>query len=125
MGKEADKDDDEAEEEAKPEIDIFDVEDVTDIGTGEPLFAEFGFEDWALSSLRFELDLLIKFWAKDVNDPDSPDIQEQHFAFYYNRYYKKQLNVRFFGKETVPDLFEMVNDTVALENGVAVRKLRE
>merc|ERR1711879_449920 len=63
--------------------------------------------------------------AKDVNDPDRPDIQEQHFAFYYNRYYKKQLNVRFFGKETVPELFEMVNDTVALENGVAVRKLRE
>jgi len=47
-------------EDAEEELDIFSLEDVTKVpGTGEPLFARFTFEDWALLGLRVELDLLV------------------------------------------------------------------
>ena len=34
------------------------VEDVLDVGSGEPLFSKFGFEDWTLLSLRCDLESL-------------------------------------------------------------------
>lgn len=57
---------------------------VKDIGTGEPLFCNFGFEakgvrsrsrmlqDWALLSLRFELHLLAHSFLHDCGDPERP-----------------------------------------------------
>merc|ERR1712113_330764 len=114
-----DDDDDEDSKKAKVgDGDIFTVKDVCDIGGGEPLFVNFGFEDWALSSLRFELDALVKFWKKDVNDPDRPAIPEQHFSFYYGKYFKKQLNTRFFGMNSISELFSLVRDTVQIENDI-------
>merc|ERR1712137_1359929 len=77
-------------EEAKPEQkDLFEVTDVNDIGNGEPLFALFTFEDWALFTLRYELHLLAEAFKKDVNDPERVGIPEGHIAFYFNKYFKK------------------------------------
>eukprot|EP00425_Heterocapsa_triquetra_P011547 CAMPEP_0195136632 /NCGR_PEP_ID=MMETSP0448-20130528/154575_1 /TAXON_ID=66468 /ORGANISM="Heterocapsa triquestra, Strain CCMP 448" /LENGTH=262 /DNA_ID=CAMNT_0040174829 /DNA_START=1 /DNA_END=786 /DNA_ORIENTATION=- len=96
---------------AAPAVDIFSVEDVCDMGTGEPLFSNFSFEDWALMSLRFELNLLIQAFRKDVNDPERPGMHEPHMPFYYHKYFRKSLNTKFFGKEKVTELIEMVKDT--------------
>jgi len=120
---------DEEDEDDKKKVltdeDIFSVADVADIGGGEPLFVDFGFEDWALSSLRFELDLLVKYFVKDLNDPDRPAIPELHFAFYYNKYFKKQLNTRFFGTQNIAELFNLIQDTIGIENDIVVRKLTD
>lgn len=105
--------------------DIFSVKDVCDIGGGEPLFLNFGFEDWALSSLRFELDLLVKYFKKDVDDPDRPAIQEQHFSFYYNKYFRKQLNTRFFGMSNIAELFGLVKDTVEIKDGLVATLIKD
>eukprot|EP00933_Yihiella_yeosuensis_P025995 TRINITY_DN2017_c0_g1_i1.p1 TRINITY_DN2017_c0_g1~~TRINITY_DN2017_c0_g1_i1.p1 ORF type:complete len:831 (-),score=286.51 TRINITY_DN2017_c0_g1_i1:267-2759(-) len=96
-------------------LDIFTVEDVCDIGTGEPLFANFGPEDWALLQLRSELHLLQSGFKADVNDPDREHIPEQHLAFYYGRYFQpKQLNPKMFGFDSNSDLLDLIKDTVTL-----------
>merc|ERR1740121_3143546 len=66
----------EPEEEKEPmdinaeDLDVFAVDDVTDIGNGEPLFANFVYEDWTLLSLRFELHLLAHAFKHDLADPE-------------------------------------------------------
>jgi len=127
-GKEADKEKpaeeqpEEAAAEEEPEemkidadsLDPFAVEDVTDIGNGDPLFAEFAFEDWMLLSLRFELHLLCHAFRHDLDDPDRPSFKETHFAFYYQKYYKRPFNFKNFGVETTEELVNLVKDTVEL-----------
>merc|ERR1711990_1263540 len=79
--------------EVDPEdVDVFAVEDVMDLGSGEPLFSKFGPEDWALLSLRAELHFLVHAFKKDVDDPDRPSFHESHLSFYYTKYFKKQWN---------------------------------
>merc|ERR1719382_573232 len=81
-------------------LDVFGVEDIMDVGGGEPLFSCFGFEDWSMMSLRFEIHLLTHAFRRDVNDPDRVGIHLEHLQFYYSKYFKKQLNVRFYGVDT-------------------------
>jgi len=58
------------------ELDVLSVEDVMDVGNGEPLFANFAYEDWTLLSLRYELHLLLHSFKKDLNDPDRTSWRE-------------------------------------------------
>lgn len=99
-------------EEVVAPVDINLVDNINDIGEGEPLFAHFMFEDWALMSLRLELHLLTIAFRRDVNDPERPGIHENHLSFYYSKYYKKQLNTKFFGMANTSELVEMIKDTV-------------
>ncbi|CAE7497007.1 unnamed protein product [Symbiodinium natans] len=94
--------------------DVFEIEDVTDIGTGEPLFFSFGFEDWALLSLRFELHLLAHAFLHDCGDPERSGIYPDHLLFYYNRYYKKGLNPKNYGVEGIEDLVALVRDSIVI-----------
>ena len=55
------------------------------IGNGEPLFADFNWEDWALLTLRYELHLLSHAFKKDVDDPERPGFSDTHLSFYYNK----------------------------------------
>lgn len=103
-----------------PSTDIFSLEDVCNIGNGEPLFAYFEFEDWALLTLRFELFLLMQGFKRDVGDPDRVGIHESHLMFYYSRYFRKQLNPKLYNRETVLELVEMVKDTVVVEAETAI-----
>merc|ERR1712070_353033 len=84
-------------------------------GNGEPLYVEFGFEDWALLSLRYEFFLLVQAYKQDVDDEDRVGIHESNLVFYYNKYYAKQLTPKYYGKESNQDLIEMVKDTVAMD----------
>mmetsp|Transcript_174019 Transcript_174019/g.552433 ORF Transcript_174019/g.552433 Transcript_174019/m.552433 type:complete len:225 (-) Transcript_174019:110-784(-) len=88
------------------------VEDILDIGIGEPLFANFSWEDWAMLTLRFELHLLAHAFKRDVNDPDRMGIHLEHLSFYYQKYYKKSMNQKFYGVETMQELLDLLKDTV-------------
>uniref|UniRef100_A0A7S4QTC1 Uncharacterized protein n=1 Tax=Alexandrium monilatum TaxID=311494 RepID=A0A7S4QTC1_9DINO len=112
----------EGEEEEKEEtetkamdVDIFSVENVNDVGNGEPLFSNFTFEDWALLTLRYELHLLQAAFRDDVKDPERIGIHENHLLFYYSRYFKKQLSPTLYGKETPQDVVELVKDVVTID----------
>lgn len=115
--KEGDEDDEEKPTEIDADtIDVFSVKNVDDIGSGEPLFAKFQFEDWSLLTLRFELHLLLYGFRRDVDDPDRLSFLENHLNFYYNRYFKKNLNLKFFGVSSIADLMELVRDTMQIDD---------
>jgi len=106
---------DEQAEEAKAKLDIFGVEDVNNIGDGEPLYASFGPEDWALAQLRYELHLLQDAYRKDVQDVDRAQIPEGHLSYYYNKYFKKQLNPGAFHLKSNTELVStFLKDTVSI-----------
>jgi len=111
------------EEEAKEEGDIDSVEDVADVGGGVPLFKDFGFEDWALLQLRYELFLLQAAYKKDVDDSDRPGITDAHLGFYYNRYYRKNFSPKSYGVDTNQDLAKLVKDSIAWEADVLTSPL--
>eukprot|EP00930_Biecheleria_cincta_P097595 TRINITY_DN892_c0_g1_i1.p1 TRINITY_DN892_c0_g1~~TRINITY_DN892_c0_g1_i1.p1 ORF type:complete len:901 (-),score=241.19 TRINITY_DN892_c0_g1_i1:130-2787(-) len=99
------------------ELDVFSVEDVMDVGNGEPLFANFAFEDWTLLSLRYELHLLLHSFKKDLNDPDRTNFGDKHFGYYYNKYFKKNWNLQQFVVKKFEDVLDYVKDTVTLGEG--------
>ena len=97
--------------------DIFSIEDVDDVGDGEPLYSNFAPEvlridrldrldrcrigcccNCGLSSTCFKNPSRrcgsdsVAMCIKDVDDPDRLDIPEAHIAFYYSKYFKKALN---------------------------------
>jgi len=117
MDVEEEKEEEEEQETGKidfDKLDVFGVEDILDVGAGEPLFMQFAFEDWTMMSLRFEIHLLTHSFKRDVNDPDRIGIHADHLAFYYNKYFKKQLSTKFYGVETVKELLELIRDTVVV-----------
>mmetsp|Transcript_80078 Transcript_80078/g.259411 ORF Transcript_80078/g.259411 Transcript_80078/m.259411 type:complete len:319 (+) Transcript_80078:3-959(+) len=93
-------------------MDVFNVQNISDIGTGEPLFANFTWEDWMLLSLRFELHLLVHAYKHDVNDPERTSFHETHLTYYYGKYFKKQFNLKYYGVETELELLEIIKDTI-------------
>lgn len=94
------------------ELDVLAVGDVSDVGNGRPLFANFAYEDWTLLSLRYELHLLVHSFRKDLNDADRQSFSEEHLPFYYNKYFKKQLNLKSFGASTTVEVLNFIQDTV-------------
>ncbi|CAK0825322.1 unnamed protein product, partial [Prorocentrum cordatum] len=116
----------EAEEKEETPVDVDSVEDILDVREGEPLFANFQMEDWALLSLRFESNMLVKFFKRDVNDPERPGMHESHLPFYYQKYFRKVLNLKIFGVSTWAELFSLIKDTVTLDSeSILVNTLTE
>jgi len=94
------------------DLDVYSVEDVTDLGNGEPLFANFLYEDWTLLSTRYEIHLLLHSFKKDLNDPDRPGFLEKDLAFYFNKYFKKSFTLKNFGVEKLEGLVEHIRDSL-------------
>jgi len=116
------------EEESKPDVDIFEVKDVCDIGNGVALFSEFAFEDWTILSLRAELFLLMEGFKKDANDDERVGIHESLFQHYYNKYFKRGFNPKLYGKDNLKEVIsDFVKDTVKIDetNGVLGCSLAE
>jgi len=107
------------------DLDVFGVEDVTDIGTGEPLFANFAFEDWLLLATRYELHLLLHSFKKDLDDPDRPSFMQKDLSFYFNKYFKKNFSVKSFAVEKFEDFLELVKDTLAVKDSFLQAVLSE
>jgi len=128
-GNEGEKNDEQPEEAAvdiNPEdVDVFAVEDVSDLGNGEPLFYNFAYEDWALLSARTELHLLLHAFRKDLNDSDRPSFGEKHLAFYYNKYFKKTFSLKNFSVEQMEDFVELVKDTITQDKDLFKAVLEE
>merc|ERR1712217_20644 len=59
----------------------------------------------------------------DVNDAERVGIPEAHFSHYFNRYFKKSLNPKVYKKDDLAQLCDYVKDTVAIQDGLLVRKL--
>lgn len=95
-------------------LDVFGVEDINDIGGGEPLYSAFQHEDWQMLSLRFELHLLSHAFRKDANDPDRSHVPFEHVAFYYNKYYRKPISAKTFGAETFEELLDLIRDAMVI-----------
>lgn len=112
----------EGEENKGDDLDIFSIENICDIGNGEPLFVKFTFEDWALLTLRYELFLLHAAFKHDADDEERIGVHETNLVFYYNKYYHKQLTPKFYGKETNKDLVDFVKDTVTFDKDNNVLK---
>merc|ERR1712066_860351 len=104
--------DDKDEDICAEDIDCWDAQDVCDLGSGEPLFANFTWEDWMMLSLRFELHLLVHGYKHDMNDADRTSFNEEHLQFYYNLYYHKQLNFKNYGVSTGLELLNIIKDTI-------------
>jgi len=102
------------------DLDIFAIDNVCDVGNGEPLFIDFSFEDWSLLSLRYEMFLLVQAFMHDADDEERKGIHETNLVFYYNKYYHKQLTPKFYGKETSQDLIDMVKDAVSIDKDSAI-----
>eukprot|EP00928_Gymnodinium_smaydae_P057975 TRINITY_DN411_c0_g1_i1.p1 TRINITY_DN411_c0_g1~~TRINITY_DN411_c0_g1_i1.p1 ORF type:complete len:904 (+),score=304.94 TRINITY_DN411_c0_g1_i1:67-2712(+) len=118
------------EEEEAPEeevdfdgVDIFAIEDITNIGGGVPLFRDFLAEDWSMLNLRFELYLLCHSIRIDANDPDRTGIYIDHLSFYYQKYFGKALSPKDFGAETCEELIELVSDTLYLTSQKVLQTL--
>jgi len=97
------------------DLDVAGVEDVTDIGNGEPLFANFAFEDWHMLAARYEFHLLVQSFKKDLDDADRPSFTTKDFGFYYQKYFKKAFNVRSFAREKVEQVLDLMKDTVKID----------
>lgn len=97
------------------DLDVASVEDVTDIGNGEPLFANFAFEDWLMLAARYEFHLLVLSFKKDLDDADRPSFTTKDFAFYYQKYFKKAFNVRSFARDKVEQVVDLMKDTIKID----------
>jgi len=97
-------------------LDVMAVEDILDVGGGEPLFANFTYEDWTLLSTRYELHLLLHSFKKDLNDPDRPSFELKHLGYYYNKYYRKNWNFQQFGVPEFDDLIDLIKESVSLDS---------
>jgi len=123
---EEDDDDDDASKVVDFEgVDIFGVEDICDIGDTSPLFKMFGFEDWAMLGIRFELHLLSHAFTKDADDPDRKGVHLDLLSFYYQKYFKKALNLKFYGLDTNTELVNLVEDTIRLRGSIIESRLPE
>lgn len=98
----------EEEKEVEEEPDIDACTDIHDAnGKALPLYLNFGIEQWALLNLRFEINLLIHAFKKDLNDDEHPGILEEHFAFYFQKYYKRPFNPEHYGVQSLEDVFTL------------------
>lgn len=95
-------------------VDAFSCEDITDVGNKVPLFRDFHFEDFAMMTLRFEIHLLVHAFSQDSKDEDRKNIHVDHLAFYYQKYYGKQLNFNSYGVNTVAELLALINDCIVV-----------
>lgn len=110
----------EGEDAEEEDVDIFSVEDVTDIGNGTPLFKEFTFEDWVIIQFRFELYLLVKAFLKDADDPERSGIPESHFEFYYGKYFTRRIVPKSFGFDSLQEVLLKLGKDIIGSNGAEV-----
>jgi len=93
-------------------LDVFGLENILDVGGGEPLFSHWGNDDWTMLNLRLDMHQLMHHFEKDAKDPERNKMTVEHLPFYYQRYHKKMLNTKYYGANTVLELLNLIKDTV-------------
>eukprot|EP00927_Polykrikos_kofoidii_P033431 TRINITY_DN2825_c0_g2_i4.p1 TRINITY_DN2825_c0_g2~~TRINITY_DN2825_c0_g2_i4.p1 ORF type:complete len:1066 (-),score=243.31 TRINITY_DN2825_c0_g2_i4:225-3371(-) len=118
-----------AEEESKTveidedELDVFEIDNVNDIGNGKPIYSHFEYEDWTLLCLRYELHLLVHAFRHDIDDPDRLSFQESHLTYYYNKYFRKALDLDCLGCKGFADVEAMIKENVTLDEKTSFIKV--
>jgi len=98
------------------DIDVFSVEDVMDIGNGEPIFRFFVFEDWELLSARFGFHLMLHAFRKQLDDPDRPSFTETHLPFYYSVYFRKTFNLKHYGVDSFHGFIKLIDNAIDINS---------
>lgn len=87
-------------------LNVSSVAEVTDVGSGEPLFSKFYFEGLALLSIRFDLHLLML---------TCPTLPQSHLVSYYYHYLQKHFTISSYGFQEFSELAGILNDTVRVK----------
>jgi len=95
-------------------LDVFEVDDVCDIGGGKPLCNDFQNADWTIMGLRFELNLLVHAFRKDIDDPERLGIHIDHLGFYYSKYFRKDFWPATYGCDNEQGVLDLVKDIIYL-----------
>lgn len=90
------------------DLDVEALENIEDVGNGEPLCANFEYEDWVLLSWRYEMHILCHAFREDCGDPEHPGIPEPHLGFYYQKYFKKVLDIKICKAATTQEMFDIM-----------------
>merc|ERR1712232_1148002 len=107
---------DDAMEISADDVEPFKVENVADIGNGEPLFANFSYEDWQLLSIAYELHLLVHAFRKALDDPDRLSFPEAHLSFYYDKVFRKSFSLKNYGMQKFSELNDYIKDTIKVKD---------
>lgn len=107
------------EEEPKPEDE---KKDATVVDPSAVDTMEFCEEDWMLCDLRVEAHLLLHAFRTDVEDKERVGFVPEHLPFYYRHYFNGQRSfaTSTYGCSTVAEAFEIIPETVAIEDGMLV-----
>lgn len=73
---------------------------------------------------RWELNLMLHAFKKDLGDADRPSFTDAHTAFYYNKYFKKPFNVQSFGVEKMKGIVELIKDTLSIKEDGMLQTLK-
>merc|ERR1712113_1303778 len=60
--------------------------------------------------------LLTVGFKRDVNDAERVGIHESLFTFYYSKYYKKAINCKWYGKDSLEELCKLAKDVVEVNS---------
>eukprot|EP00434_Breviolum_minutum_P029857 symbB.v1.2.026399.t1/scaffold2633.1/size74386/6 len=99
-----------------PNFDVFAVENIMDIGEGEPLFGNFEYEDlfdWLLLCTKVELHLLVHHFRDDTG---GAILDESNMRHYFKMYFRKELKLDDYGAKSCGQLLKLVQDTVYIQN---------
>ncbi|CAK9049828.1 unnamed protein product [Durusdinium trenchii] len=105
-----------------PNLDVFAIDNIMDIGEGEPLFGSFEYEDWLLLSTKVELHLLVHHFRDDTG---GAVLDESNLQHYYKTYFRRELKLDDFAAKSAAEVIELVQDSVCIENALLDYKLPE
>merc|ERR1719341_1021822 len=75
-----------------------------------------------LCDLRVECHLLIHAFREDVEDKERISFLVEHLPFYYNLYAKRNFASKTYGCKTIEEVFELIEETIAVEDKLMVSK---
>ncbi|CAJ1412707.1 unnamed protein product [Effrenium voratum] len=105
-----------------PNLDVFAIDNILDIGEGEPLFGNFEYEDWLLLSTKVELHLLVHHFRDDTG---GAVLDESNLAHYYKTYFNKDLTPADFAASSAGEVIQLAEDVVCVENTLLEHKFPE
>jgi len=70
--------------------------------------------------LRYELHLLVHAFRRDAGDLERTGVHQDNLPFYYNRYFKKAFNTKFYGVDSYDALVEFIRDTIDIDPKLSI-----
>lgn len=95
-------------------------EEVKEVDPSSVCTIDFTEEDWMLARLRMELHTICQAFVEDVEDKERTSFSADFLAHYYKLYAPAGLSFfpTTFGCKTVPEIVELIKDTLKLESNM-------